>query len=102
MKKVTHGKTDKIFLIKNNKLFKGFPKSFFATRYHSLEIAYKNIPKKIQVVARSKNKTIMAIKIRNYDIYGVQFHPESIASEFGDVLFRNFVELCNIKNYENK
>ena len=44
----------------------------------------------------------MAIKIRNYDIYGVQFHPESIASEFGDVLFRNFVELCNIKNYENK
>ena len=102
MKKVTHGKTDKIFLIKNNKLFKGFPNSFFATRYHSLEIAYKNIPKKIQVVARSKNKTIMAIKIRNYDIYGVQFHPESIASEFGDVLFRNFVELCNIKNYENK
>ena len=102
MKKVTHGKTDKIFLIKNNKLFKGFPNSFIATRYHSLEIVYKNIPKKIQVVARSKNKTIMAIKIRNYDIYGVQFHPESIASEFGDVLFRNFVELCNIKNYANK
>ena len=102
MKKVMHGKTDKVFLIKNNKLFNGFPQNFIATRYHSLEIVNKNIPKEIQVLARSKYKTIMAFKVRNYDIYGVQFHPESIASEFGNVLFRNFVEICNISNHENK
>ena len=39
----------------------------------------------------------MALKIKNYNIYGVQFHPESIASEFGDILFKNFVELCKKK-----
>ena len=80
----------------------GFPQNFIATRYHSLEIVNKNIPKEIQVLARSKYKTIMAFKVKNYDIYGVQFHPESITSEFGDVLFRNFVEICNISNHENK
>ena len=95
MKKVIHGKTDEISIIKNSKIFKNIPKSFLATRYHSLEVYNKSLPKEIQVLAKSNNNTIMAIKIRNYDIYGVQFHPESIASQYGEVLFHNFIELCN-------
>ena len=97
MKKVMHGKTDEISIIKKNKIFKSFPKSFLATRYHSLKVSNKNIPKVIEVIAKTKCKTIMAFKIRSFDIYGVQFHPESIASEFGDLLFKNFIKLCNDK-----
>ena len=95
MSKVMHGKTDKISIIKKSKIFNNLPKNFLATRYHSLEVVNKNLPKEIQVLAISNKKTIMAVKIRNYDIYGVQFHPESIASQYGEVLFHNFIELCN-------
>ena len=94
MKKVIHGKTENIIIIKRNKIFKKFPNNFLATRYHSLEVVEKNLPKNIEVLAISKNKTIMALKIKKYDIYGVQFHPESIASQYGDTLFKNFIELC--------
>ena len=94
MKKVMHGKTDKIFVIKKKKIFEKFPINFFATRYHSLEVSNKSLPKEIEVLAITKRNTIMAIKIKNHDIYGVQFHPESIASEHGDILFKNFINLC--------
>ena len=94
MKQVMHGKTDDILVIKKNKIFQNFPKNFIATRYHSLEVTQKNLPKNIEVLAISKNKTIMALKIKKYNIYGVQFHPESIASQQGDTLFKNFIKLC--------
>ena len=94
MIKVIHGKTDSVIIIKRNKIFNNFPNYFLATRYHSLEVVEKNLPKNIEVLAISKNKTIMALKIKKHNIYGVQFHPESIASQYGDALFKNFIELC--------
>ena len=94
MKSVMHGRTDKISIIKKSKIFKGIPSNFTATRYHSLEVQKKNLPTNLEVLALSKNKTIMAIKVKHHDIYGVQFHPESIASEYGSQLFKNFIELC--------
>ncbi len=97
MKKVMHGKTDEVFIIKKDKLFRNFPKNFTATRYHSLEVTQKELPKNIEILAISENKTIMALKIKKFNIFGVQFHPESIESEFGDVLFKNFIEICQRK-----
>ena len=94
MKEVMHGKTDTVLITKKNKIFESFPSQFLATRYHSLEVERKNLPKSIEILASTKNKTIMALKVKKYNIYGIQFHPESIASEFGNTLFKNFIELC--------
>ncbi len=97
MKQVMHGKTDDISIIKKDKIFKNFPEHFTATRYHSLEVVNKKLPSNIEVLATSKNKTIMALKIKKYNIYGVQFHPESISSQYGNTLFENFIKLCEKK-----
>ncbi len=94
MKKVMHGKTDTITLIKKNNIVKNIPKKFIATRYHSLEISNKFLPSNIQTLATSAEKNIMAIKIKGKKIYGLQFHPESIATSYGKVFFKNFIEIC--------
>lgn len=98
MKKVMHGKTDTIKVIKPNKIFKSLPEKFIATRYHSLEVSKKFLPEKIEIIAKTKTNNIMAIKIRNKKIFGLQFHPESIATEYGKLFFKNFINLCYIKN----
>ena len=97
MKKVMHGKTDNISIIKKSKIFNKLPKTFIATRYHSLEISYKNLPKSIQILATAKYNTIMGIKIKDCEVYGLQFHPESISSEYGNIIFSNFIRLCQTK-----
>lgn len=88
-KKPTHGKVSKIYF-KKNSLFEGIKQGFEATRYHSLEIDKKFIPKDIQIIAEARDKTIMAIKHKNYPIYGVQFHPEAILTQGGKILLTNF------------
>ncbi len=93
-KKVMHGRTDQIKIIKRSKLFNSIPKSFIATRYHSLIIYKKSLPSNLQIIAENDDKIIMAIKHRKYPIYGIQFHPESIASENGNILFKNFRDIC--------
>ena len=94
MNKVMHGRTDNIKKIKNNALYKGIPNELIATRYHSLEICNKNIPKEVEVFARTKKNNIMGIKIKNKNIYGLQFHPESIETMFGKKFFENFIIEC--------
>jgi len=94
MKKVMHGKTDNITILKNSNIIKNIPNNFIATRYHSLEISNKNLPKEIQVLAENKEKSIMAIKVKNKKIYGLQFHPESIATSNGELFFKNFIKIC--------
>ena len=94
MKNVMHGRTDKIKKIKNNVLYKDIPSELLATRYHSLEVCNKKLPKDIEVFARTKKNNIMGIKIKNRNIYGLQFHPESIATDFGKKFFENFVNEC--------
>ncbi len=103
MKKVMHGKTDKIKVIKKNNIVKGLPNEFIATRYHSLEVSKKLLPKSIQITAITKKNNIMAIKIKNRNIFGLQFHPESIATKNGKIFFKNFLDICNnikSKNYD--
>ena len=86
-----HGKNSNIFFDKDFKLFKDMPQGFSATRYHSLMIS--DIPPEIEIKAYTQDKIPMAIKIKNKEIYGVQFHPEAILTEKGIEIFRNFITI---------
>ena len=75
-------------------LFENVPSSFKATRYHSLIIKESSLPNELKVIARSEDSVIQAVEHQAYPIYGVQFHPESIASEYGHQLIQNFLKIC--------
>ena len=93
-KNMMHGKTSKIInKDKEFEIFKDIPDKFVATRYHSLVVKKENLPEIIQPTAYSEDDDeIMAIKVKGYDIYGVQFHPESIMSEYGYEILDNFLK----------
>jgi anthranilate synthase component 2 len=73
-------------------LFEGLPSPFMATRYHSLIAAPDSLPDCLQVTARTADGVIMGLAHRELPVYGVQFHPESIATEHGHRLLQNFLE----------
>ena len=89
-KNLMHGKTSKI---KHNKkgLFKNIHNNFEATRYHSLVVDRNRLPKSLLITAETKNKTIMGLMHKDYDIHGFQFHPESISTKVGMKLIKNFI-----------
>ena len=89
-KKLMHGKTSKIKHFKKG-LFKNIQNNFEATRYHSLIIDRKSFPKDLDITAETKNKTIMGLMHKNYNIHGFQFHPESISTKMGMKLIKNFI-----------
>ena len=76
-KKLMHGKTSKI-ISKKLGILKNLPKSFDATRYHSLIIDKKTLSKHLEITAESKDGLVMGVQHKKYDVHGVQFHPESI------------------------
>ncbi|MDD5195079.1 MAG: aminodeoxychorismate/anthranilate synthase component II [Candidatus Omnitrophica bacterium] len=89
---IMHGKTS--FIYHNAKgIFKGIKNPFLATRYHSLVIDPKTLPRNILVVAKTKNNVIMALKEKKYPLWGVQFHPESILTEEGKKILKNFLKI---------
>lgn len=93
-KNMMHGKTSIMHRTQECALFKELPENFTATRYHSLIVSKENIPQVIEPTAYSQDdQEIMALKIKDKDIYGVQFHPESIMSEYGHEIIKNFLEL---------
>ena len=69
------------------------PDRFAATRYHSLIVERETLPSSLEVTAETEDGIIMGLQHRSKPIYGVQFHPESIASEHGHALLRNFLDL---------
>ena len=73
-------------------IFQGIPNNFTATRYHSLTIDPASMPDCLEVTARSEDDVIQGIQHTEFPVFGVQFHPESIASEHGHQILRNFVE----------
>ncbi len=75
-------------------VFAGLPSPFTAARYHSLAVAPDSIPDPLIVNATAEDGTIQGFRHRDLPIHGVQFHPESIASEHGHALLRNFLEIC--------
>jgi anthranilate synthase component II len=93
-KNMMHGKTSIMQQEKTNEIFNKVPEQFRATRYHSLIVEKSSLPKNIEVAASSlDDDEIMALKIQGKPIYGVQFHPESIMSEFGHKMLENFLRL---------
>ena len=91
-KKLMHGKTSKIFSNKVG-ILKNLPKSFEATRYHSLIIDKKTLSKDLLITAQTSDGLIMGIKHKKYNLYGVQFHPESIKTKIGIKILKNFVNI---------
>ncbi len=93
---VMHGKTSAI-LHDGSGVFAGLPSPFRATRYHSLVAEPETVPNELLVNARTEDGTIMGLRHRRLPIHGVQFHPESIASEHGHALLRNFLDLTSVE-----
>ena len=93
-KNMMHGKTSSIKVVKDTKIFKGLPNNFIQTRYHSLIVEKNNLPQEIIPTSFSEDDNeIMSLEIKDRQIYGVQFHPESIMSEYGHKIIDNFLKL---------
>ena len=86
---------------KIHKLFKGVPRMFEAGRYHSWAVRAASLPAGIQVIAVDEQEEIMAIRVSDTDIYGIQFHPESILTPEGKTILNNFLIICKNKAYAN-
>ncbi|HEY9280997.1 MAG TPA: aminodeoxychorismate/anthranilate synthase component II, partial [Eoetvoesiella sp.] len=87
-----HGKTSPITHTGTD-VFKGLPSPYTVTRYHSLAIERESLPDCLEVTAETSDHEIMGIRHKTLPVYGVQFHPESILSEHGHALLRNFLTL---------
>jgi anthranilate synthase component 2 len=77
-------------------VFRGLPSPFAATRYHSLIVERSTLPPELEITAEVSDGTVMGLQHRDLPIHGVQFHPESIASEHGHALLRNFLALARV------
>ena len=91
---IMHGKIDNIFH-KGHKLFNEVEKKFSATRYHSLIVQKSTLPKDFNIIAETKNRIIMAIAHNSKKVFGLQFHPESIGTECGKKIIKNFIKILN-------
>lgn len=91
-KELMHGKSSEVKIYNECKLFKGLPPIIEVARYHSLAVESKSLPKCLTVLAWTFDDEIMAFKHKNYETYGVQFHPESILTPLGDKILKNFLK----------
>lgn len=92
-KELMHGKTS---LVKHDgkTIFAGVPETFTATRYHSLIVDKATLPDCLEVSAQTEDGVIMGIRHKDYRVEGVQFHPESILTEYGKTILKNFIGMC--------
>jgi len=91
---ISHGKVVKINR-DGSQIFEGVPDIFKATRYHSLIISKDSLPESIKIIAHTDNDIIMAIEHLSYPLFGLQFHPESIETQFGMQMIENFLSIKN-------
>ena len=99
-KTLMHGKTSPI-LHEGRGVFGGLPSPFTATRYHSLAVRRESLPDALEVTAWTEDGEIMGLSHRTRPIRGVQFHPESIATEHGHAMIANFLDLAGVKRLAN-
>ena len=91
-KRLMHGKSSKISL-DYDYIFKGLPSEITVGRYHSLSLVEDTLPECLEVISKSRDDgEIMAVKHRDFNVYGIQFHPESILTPDGLTIIRNFIE----------
>ena len=98
-KALMHGKTSPIHHA-GESLFRDLPSPFTATRYHSLAVRRETLPDSLVVTAWTEDGEIMGLMHRTRPIHGVQFHPESIATEHGHAMLANFLAICGIEAKE--
>ena len=91
-KELMHGKQSEVRLDRECPLFAGCPETVAVARYHSLTACADTIPDCLKITARTGDGEVMAVQHREYPIYGVQFHPESILTPQGKVMLRNFLK----------
>ncbi len=92
-KKLMHGKQSAVWFDTECPLFRGCPGGAPVARYHSLAVEESTIPEMLQVTARTADGEVMAVMHREYPIYGVQFHPESIMTPDGKTMLENFIKI---------
>ena len=92
-KKLMHGKKSKVKVDTESAIFKGLPNEIEAARYHSLSALEESLPDELKIIAKSDDGEIMAVSHREYPIFGVQFHPESILTPLGISILRNFISI---------
>ena len=90
-KKLMHGKQSEIFCDNESEIFKDCPKNFLIGRYHSL--VAENIPDCLKITAKTSDNEVMAVQHKNFKVFGVQFHPESILTPHGKIILKNFLEV---------
>ena len=90
-----HGKLSTLSTSRTG-VFKGLPQRFEITRYHSLIVERATLPDCLQITAETDDGLIMGLQHKTHPVHGVQFHPESIASEYGHALLANFLTLANL------
>lgn len=93
--RLMHGKTDAVYH-RGTSVFRGLPSPFRATRYHSLIVDAATFPPALDVTATASDGLVMGLQHREVPLHGVQFHPESIATEHGHALLANFLDIAGI------
>ena len=89
--RVYHGVAMPVIISKEDNLFKDCPKTFLTGRYHSWIVSETQFPEELEVIATDDEKHIMALRHKKYDVKGVQFHPESILTEHGETIIKNWL-----------
>lgn len=92
--KPMHGKVTEI-TTDGRKIFRGLPRTYKVTHYHSLIVSKEAFPESLQVDAWTREGDIMALSHKSMPVYGVQFHPEALLTEYGHELIGNFLEICD-------
>lgn len=95
-KRLMHGKQSSIHIANGSKVFQGLPPVIKAARYHSLIAKRYTLPDELLVIAEDEDGEVMAVKHRDYEIYGLQFHPESILTPRGYLIMKNFLEIGGV------
>ena len=91
-KELMHGKQSEVFKTGESRLFDGMKDSFPAARYHSLAADAKSIPKCLRITAQTKDGEVMAVEHKEYPVFGIQFHPESVLTPDGRTIMENFLK----------
>lgn len=92
-KQLMHGKKSTVKIDTKKPIFKNLPDTIEVARYHSLIADIDTIPEELEVISVDDNNEVMAVKHRQYDVYGMQFHPESILTPLGKQMIRNFLDI---------
>jgi len=93
-KTLMHGKQSRLQIDSRIRLFQGLPEVILAGRYHSLAAVESTMPEELTVIAKTDDGEVMAVKHKDYEVYGLQFHPESILTPEGTTILRNFLSIA--------